>query len=96
VLAGPDLTLLENWVGNPMGIWQNLLKGGAEGTKIQIKSLRDTILRGEAKIRQELGEKIETPQGTTRQETVFLNSRQIIPNNDNTGWIYKDTGEPAQ
>jgi len=96
VLAGPDLTLLENWVGNPMGFLQNLLKGGAEGTKIQIKSLRDTILRGEAKIRQELGEKIETPQGTTRQETAFLNGRQIIPNNDNTGWIYKDTGEPAQ
>jgi hypothetical protein len=96
VLAGPDLTLLENWVGNPMGFLQNLLKGGAEGTKIQIKSLRDTILRGEAKIRKELGEKIETPQGTTRQETAFLNGRQIIPNNDYTGWIYKDTGEPAQ
>jgi len=96
VLAGPDLTLLENWVGNPMGFLQNLLKGGAEGTKIQIKSLQDTILRGEAKIRQELGEKIETPQDTTRQETAFLNGRQIIPNNDYTGWIYKDTGEPAQ
>ena len=96
VLAGADLELLNNWVGDPMAYGQFFSKGGAAGTRIQIKSLKDSILRGEAKIRAELGEKTATPQGAIRQETAFLNGKQLILNSDGTGWIFKDTGEPAQ
>lgn len=96
VLAGADLELLNNWVGDPMAIGQLLTKGGAAGTKIQIQSLRESILRGEAKIREELGEKTETPQQELKQGLNFLNGKQIIVNSDGTGWIFKDTGEPAQ
>ena len=96
VLAGPDLDLLQGMLGDPVGLYQNLFMGGAEGTKLQIQNIKDYIMEKKTRFSSELGEKIETPQGTTRQETAFLNGRQIIPNNDNTGWIYKDTGEPAQ
>ena len=96
VLAGPDLDLLQGMLGDPTSFYQNIAMGGAEGTKLQIRNIKDYIKEKKTRFSQELGEKIEAPQGTTRQETAFLNGRQIIPNNDNTGWIYKDTGEPAQ
>ena len=70
--------------------------GGAEGTKLQIQNIKDYIMEKKTRFSSELGEAIETPQGTTRQETAFLNGRKIIVNSDGTGWIYKDTGEPAQ
>jgi hypothetical protein len=96
VLAGPDLNLLNNWVGDPMDIFQNLFYGGAEGTKDQTAQLRAAILRGEEKIKKQMGLTVETPQGTRTQQNVYLNGRQLILNSEGTGWIYKDTGEPAQ
>lgn len=96
VLAGPDLDLLQGMLGDPTSFYQNIAMGGAEGTKLQIRNIKDYIKEKKTRFSLELGEKIETPQGATRQETAFLNGRQIIPNNDNTGWVYKDTGEPAQ
>ncbi len=96
VLAGPDLDLLNNWVGDPMGIYQNIFVGGAEGTKVQTAQLRAAILRGEEKLKKQMGLAVETPQGTRAQQNVYLNGRQLILNSEGTGWIYKDTGEPAQ
>ena len=96
VLAGPDLDLLNNWVGDPMGFWQNVLYEGAEGTKVQTAQLRAAIRRGEEKLKKQMGLAVETPQGTKTQQNVYLNGRQLILNSEGTGWIYKDTGEPAQ
>jgi len=96
VLAGPDLDLLNNWVGDPMGFKQNILYQGAEGTKVQTDQLRAAILRGEEKLKKQMGLAVETPQGTRTQKNVYLNGRQLILNSEGTGWIYKDTGEPAQ
>ncbi len=96
VLAGPDLDLLNNWVGDPMGIYQNIFVGGAEGTKEQTAQLRAAIRRGEEKLKKQMGLAVETPQGTKTQQNVYLNGRQLILNSEGTGWIYKDTGEPAQ
>ena len=96
VLAGPDLDLLQGMLGDPTSIMQNLFKGGAEGTKLQIQNIKEYINEKKTRFSSELGEAIETPQGTTRQETAFLNGRKIIVNSDSTGWIYKDTGEPTQ
>jgi len=96
VLAGPDLDLLNNWVGDPMGIYQNIFVGGAEGTKEQTAQLRSAIFRGEEKLKKQMGLAVETPQGTRTQQNVYLNGRQLILNSEGTGWIYKDTGEPAQ
>ena len=95
VLAGPDMDLLENWIGNPTTIKQ-ALKGGDEGTLLQLRQLRKAALEVKNKGLKELGQKVPVPEGARSEQTAYLNGRTIIPNADNSGWVYKDTGEPAQ
>lgn len=44
--------------------------------------------------------KAETPQSGTQSKTerrpVYIGNREIIPNADNTGWVYKDDGKPVR
>ncbi len=95
VLAGPDMDLLESWIGNPTTIKQ-ALKGGDEGTLLQLRQLRKAALEVKNKGLKELGQKVPVPEGARSEQTAYLNGRTIIPNADNSGWVYKDTGEPAQ
>ena len=94
VLAGPDLDLLNNWVGDPTSIKQ-LLKGGDEGTLVQLKSLEDAVRRSEITAKKELGEDIEEAPSENKSNIAYLNGRVIVPSSDGTGWVYKDTGEPV-
>ena len=94
VLAGPDLDLLNNWVGDPTSIKQ-LLKGGDQGTLVQLKSLEDAVRRSEITAKKELGEDIEEAPSQNKNNIAYLNGRAIIPNAQGTGWVYKDTGEPV-
>lgn len=94
VLAGPDLDLLNNWVGNPTSIKQ-LLKGGDQGTLVQLKSLSDSVRRSEITAKKELGEDIEEAPSQNKNNIAYLNGRAIVPNAQGTGWVYKDTGEPV-
>ena len=94
VLAGPDLDLLNNWVGDPTSIKQ-LLKGGDQGTLVQLKSLEDAVRRSEVTAKKELGEDIDEVPSQNKNNIAYLNGRAIIPNAQGTGWVYKDTGEPV-
>ena len=94
VLAGPDLDLLNNWVGDPTSIKQ-LLKGGDEGTLVQLKSLEVAVRRSEITAKKELGEDIEEAPSENKSNIAYLNGRVIVPSSDGTGWVYKDTGEPV-
>jgi hypothetical protein len=94
VLAGPDLDLLNNWVGDPTSIKQ-LLKGGDQGTLVQLKSLEDAVRRSEITAKKELGEDIEEAPSQNKNNIAYLNGRAIVPNAQGTGWVYKDTGEPV-
>ena len=95
MLAGPDMDLLESWLGNPTALKQ-LIMGGDEGTLLQLRDLRKTALEGKNKVLKELGQEVPIPKGTQLEQNAYLNGRTIIPNADNSGWVYKDTGEPAQ
>ena len=94
VLAGPDLDLLNNWVGDPTSIKQ-LLKGGDQGTLVQLKSLEDAVRRSEITAKKELGEDIEEAPSQNKNNIAYLNGQAIVPNAQGTGWVYKDTGEPV-
>ena len=94
VLAGPDLTLLNNWVGDPTSIKQ-LLKGGDEGTLVQLKSLEDAVRKSVITAKKELGIEIEEASNENKSNIAYLNGKAIVPSSDGTGWVYKDTGEPV-
>lgn len=87
VLTGPDLALLEDWVGNPMGFWQ-LFSGGAEGTTEQAKKLKQSILVTKNKILEELGK--ETVEIAETPKDYYFNGRKIIVKNNK--WVFQDDG----
>lgn len=92
VLAGPDLDLLENWIGNPTSLKQ-LIKGGDEGTLQQLNDLRATALRIKNEGLEKLGEptkKIGTPR------KAIYNNKEIIEDLENNRWIYVDSGKPVE
>lgn len=94
VLAGPDLDLLNNWVGDPTSIKQ-LLKGGDQGTLVQLNSLEDAVRRSEISAKNELGIDIGEAPNENKSNIAYLNGKAIVPSSDGTGWVYKDTGEPV-
>ena len=96
VLAGPDLDLLQGMLGDPTGWMQNIKSGGSEGTIKQIQNIKDYIAEKKARFGKELGQEVPIPEGARSEQTAYLNGRTIIPNADKSGWVYKDTGEPAQ
>ena len=87
VLTGPDLALLEDWVGNPMGFWQ-LFSGGAEGTTEQAKKLKQSILVTKNKILEELGK--ETVEIAETPKDYYFNGRKIIVKDNK--WVFQDDG----
>jgi len=87
VLTGPDLALLEDWVGNPMGFWQ-MFSGGAEGTTEQAKRLKQSILGTKNKILEELGK--ETVEIAEAPKDLYINGRKIIVKDNK--WVFQDDG----
>ena len=96
VLAGPDLDLLQGMLGDPTGWMQNIKSGGSEGTIKQIQNIKDYIAEKKARFGKELGQEVPTPEGARSEQTAYLNGRMLVLNADKSGWVYKDTGEPAQ
>tara|TARA_R110002012_G_scaffold315292_1_gene528981 strand:- start:2406 stop:3542 length:1137 start_codon:yes stop_codon:yes gene_type:complete len=95
VLAGPDLGLLENWIGNPTSIKQ-LLKDGNKGTLLQLRQLRTDALKNKNKGLKELGQDPVEIQTKTQPKKQYLNGREIVVSQDGSQWVYKDDGTPAQ
>ncbi len=95
VLAGPDLKLLENWIGNPTSVKQ-ALKGGNEGTLLQLRQLRTAAIKVKNKGLKELGQDPVEIQTQTQSKKQYLNGREIVVSQDGSQWVYKDDGTPAQ
>ena len=95
VLAGPDLDLLENWIGNPTSVKQ-ALKGGNEGTLLQLRQLRAAAMKVKNKGREELGQDPVEIQTQTQPKKQYLNGREIVVSQDGSQWVYKDDGTPAK
>jgi len=96
VLAGPDLDLLENWIGNPTSVKQKLLKGGSEGTLVQLRQLRASALKVKNEGLAEIGEELIDIPTQTESKKQYLNGREIVVSQDGSQWVYKDDGTPAQ
>tara|TARA_X000001388_G_C2232041_1_gene123608 strand:- start:8 stop:1165 length:1158 start_codon:yes stop_codon:yes gene_type:complete len=95
VLAGPDLDLLENWIGNPTSIKQ-LLKDGNKGTLLQLRQLRAAALKNKNKGLKELGQDPVEVQTQTQPKKYYKNGKEIVVSQDGSQWVYKDDGTPAQ
>jgi len=95
VLAGPDLDLLLSLLGDPTSFQQRFTQGGVAGTKIQIQNIKNTIAEKKNRFNKELGIETQDIQPTQPTEA-YLYGRKIILNPEKTGWIYEDTGEPAE
>lgn len=96
VLAGEDLKLLQDMVGDPTGFKQFFIAGGTEGIKIQLDNLLSSISGQKTPIYTELG--MEMPKGTVtqRKETAYLGGKKIEVNAAGDGWIYSDTREAVE
>ena len=96
VLAGEDLKLLQDMVGDPTGFKQFFIAGGTEGIKIQLDNLLSSIGGQKTPIYTELG--MEMPEGTVTQkkETAYLRGKKIEVNAAGDGWIYSDTREAVE
>lgn len=96
VLAGEDLKLLQDMVGDPTGFKQFFIAGGTEGIKIQLDNLLSSIGGQKTPIYKELG--MEIPKGamTQKTETAYLGGKQIEVNAAGDGWIYSDTREAVE
>jgi hypothetical protein len=95
VLAGPDLDLLENWIGNPTSIKQ-ALKGGNEGTLLQLRQLRAAAMKVKNKGLKELGQDPVEIKTQNQPKKYYKNGREITVSQDGSQWVYKDDGTPAQ
>lgn len=93
VLAGPDLDLLQSMVGDPTGIKQFFISGGAEGILIQLDNLVEGITSRTNDFIKEIGGTELVSEPTTA--TAFMpDGREIkVVNNK---WVYSDTGEPVE
>tara|TARA_R100000951_G_C2634233_1_gene178747 strand:+ start:359 stop:1489 length:1131 start_codon:yes stop_codon:yes gene_type:complete len=96
VLAGEDLKLLQDMVGDPTGFMQFFIKGGTEGIKKQLDNLLSSINSQKIPRYKELG--MEMPEGISinTKETAYLGGRQIEVNAAGDGWIYSDTREAVE